>query len=119
MLRAASAAAAVPVSKREHGDVAKYRNALTKNRRVPFVAATLDSAGRVLGPDTTIFFIPARHGALVNEPRVLAGRLTVVGKVAYGYRLFPIRRVVSIAFDAAEAPKGTLLRMPTPLPDDK
>jgi hypothetical protein len=55
-------------------------------------------------------------GTIEEQSAVLVG---LVGRVPYGYRLFPVRRVVSITFDAAEVPKGTLLRMPTPLPDDK
>lgn len=51
-------------------------------------------------------------GEISGQNAVLIG---LVGRVPYGYRLFPARRIVSVAFDAAEVPKGTLLRMPTPL----
>jgi hypothetical protein len=83
VLKAPTVAAAVPVSQKQHGDVAKYRRLLGKNPRIPFVGATLDSAGRALGPDTVIFLVPAKRLSLLDEPRLLAGRLTVVGKVAY------------------------------------
>ncbi|NBO91904.1 MAG: hypothetical protein EBV06_06280 [Planctomycetia bacterium] len=55
-------------------------------------------------------------GTIEEQNAVLVG---LVGRVPWGYRLFPVRRIKSIMFDATEVPKGTPLRQPTPVPDDK
>ncbi|MFQ3591635.1 MAG: hypothetical protein SNJ82_00390 [Gemmataceae bacterium] len=47
-----------------------------------------------------------------------ASLIGLVGRTAYGYRLFPPRRIVSVWFDATEVPKGTLLPAPKELPDE-
>ncbi|MGL4553382.1 MAG: hypothetical protein ACRC33_19620, partial [Gemmataceae bacterium] len=46
-------------------------------------------------------------GTIEDQEAVLVG---LVGRVPCGYRLFPVRRVTSVTFDAGEVPKGTLLR---------
>jgi hypothetical protein len=54
-------------------------------------------------------------GSINEQDATLVG---LVGRTPYGYRLFPPRRIVSILFDATEAPKGTLLPQPKEVPDE-
>ena len=55
-------------------------------------------------------------GTINEQDAVLVG---LVGKTAYGYRLFPPRRVVSITFDTTEVPKGTPLPQPKEEPKEE
>jgi hypothetical protein len=55
------------------------------------------------------------NGRIHDQDATLVG---LVGRTAYGYRLFPTRRIVSVLFDATELPKGTLLPQPKEEPDN-
>jgi hypothetical protein len=57
--------------------------------------------------DSTLTLL--ERGTLDGQPAQLLG---LVGKVPVGFKFFPVRRVASIHFDAAEAPKENLLPDP-------
>jgi hypothetical protein len=70
-----------PTSARVKAAVSAYIKALGRNPVLPFIA-------RTIGPlpsdqDQATFFIPGQYRALLSAPRVLLGKLTVVGKVVY------------------------------------
>jgi hypothetical protein len=70
-----------PISRRERAAVKRYLKLLGKNPRLPFVVPTLSQAGD--DKQVVTFFVPTQYIGLVNEPRLLAGNLTVLGKVIY------------------------------------
>lgn len=62
-----------------------YLGRLGRDPELPFVVPILDKRGRSL----MTFLLPARNSALLDNARLLAGNLTVVGKVVYIERRFP------------------------------
>jgi hypothetical protein len=58
-----------------------YLRGLGPNPTLPFVAHTLDASGADRHAGT--FFVPAAYQGLLDNERLLAGDLTVVGKVIY------------------------------------
>lgn len=93
---------------------------LDVNKVAKIVTSTEDSDDTVWsvtpkdGEEGTLTLLTT--GTIEEQSAVLVG---LVGRVPFGYRLFPIRRITSIHFDAAEVPKETLLRMPRPLEEEK
>jgi hypothetical protein len=70
-----------PTSARVKAAVSAYISTLGRNPVLPFVA-------RTIGPqpsdqEQATFFIPSQYRALLSAPRLLLGKLTVVGKVVY------------------------------------
>jgi hypothetical protein len=76
----AAAAFAAPDSAQLREDVKAYLDLLGLDPTLPFVVPTW-SPGK-LGR-RVVFFVPARYLAIVDNQRLLAGNLTVVGKVIY------------------------------------
>jgi hypothetical protein len=66
-------------------DVAAYLAQLGEDPELPFVVPILDMKGKPL----MTFIVPARYSGLLDNARLLAGNLTVVGKVIYIERRFP------------------------------
>lgn len=62
-------------------DIKRYLRSLGADPVLPFVIRTT-AAGRPL-PGGATYFVPARYSALLDNARLLAGNLTVVGKVVY------------------------------------
>jgi hypothetical protein len=62
-------------------DLNAYLKQLGPDPVLPFVVPTLGSEGTPTTPVT--FFVPARYSRLLDNARLLAGNLTVVGKVPY------------------------------------
>ena len=61
--------------------LARYRRAVGKNPRLPFV---LPATNRTPSPDDDVAFVlPIRYAGLASEPSSLAGEVTVVGKLIY------------------------------------
>jgi hypothetical protein len=72
--------------------IAAYQKALGSNPRLPFVAPTLalDPKRQAHG---VLFFIPARYDWVADEPSLLSGSLTVVGKVTFSDLRVPGRTI--------------------------
>lgn len=72
-----------PRTVKERTAVAEYRKLLGRNPRLPFIVPTLSpNAGRGQ-PSGVTFFVPTRYHSLRNEPSLISGTLTIVGKVVY------------------------------------
>lgn len=72
-----------PFTRRQRRAVNRYLRLLGRDPRLPFVVRTLSrDAGRNSFGGVT-FFIPARYRSLRNEPSLISGSLTIVGKVVY------------------------------------
>jgi hypothetical protein len=71
---------ALPDSPEQRLDSVKYLKHLGVDPTLPFVLPTRST---VKLERRIVFFIPARYFALVDNERLLAGKLTVVGKVIY------------------------------------
>lgn len=72
-----------PRTRGQRRAVQRYLRLLGKDPRLPFVVRTLSpdpGPGRSAG---VTFFIPARYSSLRNEPSLISGSLTIVGKVVY------------------------------------
>jgi hypothetical protein len=69
-----------PATLEARREVAAYLRLLGADPFLPFVVPTW-SDGEV--SDQVTFFVPARYSALIENERLLAGKLTVVGKVVY------------------------------------
>lgn len=72
-----------PRTRAKRRQVKRYRRSLGKDPRLPFIVRQLSSEpgpGRSAG---VTFFIPARYLGLRNEPSLISGTLTIVGKVVY------------------------------------
>jgi hypothetical protein len=74
-------ATVTPSSLRQQRSIDAYLRRLGPNPTLPFVARTTDEHGGVSG--ATTFFVPAAYQGLLDNERLLAGDLTVVGKVIY------------------------------------
>jgi hypothetical protein len=70
-----------PVSERGQKGLKRYLKLLPSDPVLPFVLPTLTVDRQATNPVT--FFIPARYSALLDNARLLASNLTVVGKVTY------------------------------------
>jgi hypothetical protein len=70
-----------PIRARAQAELDKYLLQLGPDPSLPFVLPTL-SEGRD-DPRVVTFLVPARYTALLDNARLLAGNLTVVGKVIY------------------------------------
>jgi hypothetical protein len=70
-----------PISRDAQRDRVKYLRNLGADPILPFVAPTL-SEGRN-DRQVVTFLVPARYTALLDNARLLAGNLTIVGKVVY------------------------------------
>ncbi len=70
-----------PSLSRLEKDVRGYLRLLGPDPVLPFVVRTRIQQRTVVGGPT--FFVPARYSALLDNARLLAGKLTVVGKVVY------------------------------------
>jgi hypothetical protein len=70
-----------PASVRQKRLVDAYLRRLGRDPTLPFVAHTLDANQVDQGIAT--FFVPAGYAGLLDNDRLLAGELTVVGKVIY------------------------------------
>jgi hypothetical protein len=62
-------------------EVNHYLSELGADPVLPFVVPSLDVGGKP--SSTATFFVPARYSGLLDNPRLLSGNLTVVGKVIY------------------------------------
>jgi hypothetical protein len=78
-----------PMSEREREDVIAYRSQLGDNPRLPFIVPTIETT-RPRGPEgeaetgaAVTFVVPVRYAGLTTESGLLAGAVTIVGKVAY------------------------------------
>ena len=71
-----------PVSDKESHDVAAYLAAVGNDPRLPFVLPSLRATGGS-NDEVVTFLVPARYSGIVDEPSLLSGNLTVVGKVVY------------------------------------
>lgn len=70
-----------PVSANAQRAIKRYLTALGADPTLPFVVPTLTSGRTANTP--IIFFVPTRYSDLLDNPRLLASNLTVVGKVTY------------------------------------
>jgi hypothetical protein len=70
-----------PISQREQQRLTRYLAGLGPDPVLPFVLPTLTAERHAESPVT--FFVPARYSGLLDNARLLAGNLTVVGKVTY------------------------------------
>jgi hypothetical protein len=70
-----------PISPRSQQAIKRYLTTLGADPILPFVLPTLTAGLSAKTP--VIFFVPARYSDLLDNPRLLAGNLTVVGKVVY------------------------------------
>lgn len=70
-----------PTSQQAAAAVTDYIKAIGRNPVLPFVVRT--SGLRQADEHPVTFFIPAQYRALLSAPRLLLGKLTVVGKVVY------------------------------------
>jgi hypothetical protein len=70
-----------PISRRAQLNIKRYLTTLGADPVMPFVLPTLTADRTATTP--VIFFVPARYSGLLDNPRLLAGTLTVVGKVTY------------------------------------
>jgi hypothetical protein len=84
-----------PISRRAQLDITRYLRTLGTDPVLPFVLPIL-ATDRTASPPL-IFFIPARYSALLDNPRLLSGTLTVVGKVTYIDPRLPSDRSCSAA----------------------
>jgi hypothetical protein len=71
-----------PISRKEDEDLNAYLRNLGDDPTLPFVAPTLTES-RESQSQVVTFLIPARYTALADNARLLAGNLTIVGKVIY------------------------------------
>jgi hypothetical protein len=70
-----------PILAREQRDLTRYLARLGEDPVLPFVLPTLTAERSAERPVT--FFVPARYSGLLDNARLLAGNLTIVGKVTY------------------------------------
>jgi hypothetical protein len=70
-------------TKRQRRQIRRYQHRLGKDPRLPFVVRTVRTVPRSGPPVRMTFFIPALYSSLRNEPSLISGTLTVVGKVVY------------------------------------
>jgi hypothetical protein len=83
--------------------IAAYEKALGDNARLPFVVPTL-AADPKAQPHGVSFFIPARYNWLADEPSLLSGSLTVVGKVTFRDLRVPGRTICDRSASEAARP---------------
>ncbi len=78
-----------PLSEAERKDVVAYRRRLGNNPRLPFVVPTLapdegrTGATAAKVSDVLSFIVPVKYAGLTLESGLLAGTVTIVGKVVY------------------------------------
>lgn len=77
-----------PISDRERDDVKRYRSLLGPNPRLPFIVPTIErgaaaKAGDASVADVATFIVPVRYDGLTKESGLLAGTVTIVGKVVH------------------------------------
>ncbi|MEK6274348.1 MAG: hypothetical protein AABM30_03335 [Actinomycetota bacterium] len=63
--------------------VSRYRRLLGKDPRLPFIVRTTPLRPRRGQPAGVTFFLPTRYKSLRNEPSLISGTLTIVGKIVY------------------------------------
>jgi hypothetical protein len=71
-----------PISRHAQLDIKRYLTTLGADPVLPFVLPIL-TTDRTTPTTPMTFFVPARYSALLDNPRLLSGTLTVVGKVTY------------------------------------
>jgi hypothetical protein len=70
-----------PTSVRQRRQLNRYLRRLGANPALPFFAKTLED--KAVGGPLVTFFVPAGYASLLDNDRLLAADLTVVGKVVY------------------------------------
>jgi hypothetical protein len=70
-----------PITRRERRDVVAYLKRLGPDPSLPFVLPTLSATRE--DSQVVRFFVPTRYTGLLDNARLLAGTVTVVGKVVY------------------------------------
>jgi hypothetical protein len=72
-----------PHNRAQKRAIRRYQRLLGRDPRLPFVVRTTWAVPHAAPSTRMTFFIPARYSSLRNEPSLISGTLTVVGKVVY------------------------------------
>jgi hypothetical protein len=72
-----------PRTRAERRRVDRYLRLLGKDPRLPFIVRTISGDPGHGRPAGVTFFLPARYQSLRDEPSLISGTVTIVGKVVY------------------------------------